>query len=644
MPGGVGLLFVNRRIAVMLLCALLTGFGLTGRLVYVQLAKNEFYIEAGLNQRLRPIPVDARRGRIYDRNGHILVDNKSAAAVYAIPVEVQDVERTASVLSGILDRDYEFIYGRLTKRSAAEWLSKRVPDDVVQSVLEADLPGIGVVENPVRSYPSGSIAPQVLGIVGIDNQGLEGLELQYDEYLAGKRGRVLVERDASGREIPHGLHVFDEPVPGYDITVTIDRYVQELAEKLISQATSIAGARLGLLLAMEPDTGEILALAIWPTYDLNSYRDYPVENRRNVAITDMYEPGSTFKVVTTVSSFEAGIASLSRSFFDPGFIKVSGWVVHCHRRGGHGSQSFIEALENSCNVVFAQLALELGDKRFYRYIKQLGYGSKLGVDFPGEVPGKVPLPDPKVPQVTWANVGFGQGITVTPLQLLSTVCVIANGGILVWPHFVKEIVKPDGTPVKQNPPRVIRRVASARTAELTRRMMQAVVENGSGKRAQLDGYSAAGKTGTAQMVVGGRYSHSKMVASFIGFAPVQDPKVAVLVAIWEPTGSYYGGVVAAPVFASFMQEVLPYLGVEKAVDKDKDEKLVTVPDVRGQPPGVADRLISQRSLKVSHIGDGSKVMAQVPEGGAKVAVGTKVILYLDTGQRFWIQRDTTADE
>ncbi|MGI6034558.1 MAG: penicillin-binding transpeptidase domain-containing protein [Limnochordia bacterium] len=626
------LLVIRKRITVLMLLCVLLALGLAGRLVYIQLMEHSFFMEKGLEQRLRPIPIDAYRGTIRDANGEVLAESKSAAAVFAIPIEVKDPQGTALKLASILDVDYDFLYQRLTKRSAAEWLKKRVSDEEARRVTELELPGIGVVDNPVRSYPMGSIAPQILGLVGVDNQGLEGIELYYDKELRGTPGRLLVERDASGRQIPHGVQQYVPPVDGYDLTLTIDHNIQRIAQREVERAVAETGSRKGLIMIMNPKTGAILAAAQVPNYDITNHRAYPQENRRLIAVTDPYEPGSSFKAVTAAAALEEGVASLNRSFFDPGYMIVSGWRIKCWNRGGHGPQTFVQTLENSCNPVYATLGIELGGERFYDYMMRFGMGKRLGLDFPGEAPGKIRSPGPKVPLVTWANIGFGQGLMITPLQLLCAFATIANGGKLMRPYLVQEIRDRSGKLIKETEPQLIRQAVSQKTADTTRMMLRSVVAKGSGKRADVPGYPVAGKTGTAQLVEGGRYSHSKVASSFLGFAPSDDPVMAGTLVLWEPGGAFYGGIIAAPVFSRLVAQVLPAMGVKRRPTKKTSDRPVVevrLPSLRGYSIDEAQRTLTQMGLLTSVMGGGDQVLAQVPAEGAEVPRGTRVILYTD---------------
>ncbi|MCK9221958.1 MAG: penicillin-binding transpeptidase domain-containing protein [Limnochordia bacterium] len=631
------ILLVSRKRIIWLFCAIFLFFSIAVcRLLYVQLLQYQFFQAEGLKQRLRPIPVDAKRGTIYDRNGYVLAKSISASSVYAIPVEVEEPEKSARLLADVLELDYDFVLERLKARTAAEWLKKRVSDEEVLSVRSLDLPGIGIVENPVRYYPDGTIAPQVLGIVGIDNQGLEGIELQYDTLLRGRPGAVLVERDSMGREIPHGVHSYIKPIDGYDIYLTIDRNIQLMAQSEIARVTQETGSKQGLILVMEPNTGEILATAIYPSFDAASYWKYPDRNRRNVAITDNYEPGSTFKAVTAAAALDAGITTLETRYFDPGFIRVSGWTIKCWYSAGHGSQNFIETMENSCNPVYAKLGMQLAEleegRGFYRYIRDFGFGELSMVDFPGEASGILYSPSPDVPAVSWANMGFGQSISVTPLQLLNAMCAVSNGGNLMKPFYVKTVVDHDGNVIEETDIQVRRQPVSVEAARQASIMLRSAVANGSARHADIPGYRVGGKTGTAQIAEGGVYSRSKVIASFFGIAPMDDPQFAALIVLWEPTGAYYGGVIAAPAFAVFALPMLRYLNVEQKLEDSKEEKQVKVPKVVSLPLSEAQSQVIQAGLSFTVVGTGPIVTDQIPLSDVYVPIGTQVILYTDPSE------------
>ncbi len=620
----------QRRILFLLLLMFVGSSFLAGRLGYLQLWRNDFFQTKALEQRIQKIPIEGLRGTIYDRNGIPLAMSVSAHTVYAIPAEVDDAPATAKILAGLLDLNEDFVLQRITKRSATEWLKKKVGEEEAREIIALNLPGIGVVPTSTRIYPYGSIAPQVLGFVGIDNQGLEGLELYYDTFLRGTPGQTVFERDAHGKALEDGVRGYLPGEKGGDLVLTLDIFLQRLAEDEVRRATQETGSKLGLILITDPKTGEILANAIWPTYDIEEFASYPVANRRNIAVTDTYEPGSTFKAVTAAIGVNEGKASLSSSFFDPGYIRVSGWNVRCWNRGGHGPQTFAQTMQNSCNPYYAKLALDLGDEKFYAGLTSFNLGYKTGVDFPGEVGGTLRSPSPNIPLVTWANIGFGQGLTTTPIQMIASFGAIANDGIYSVPHYVREMVTEEGSYGPDVPGQ--RQILSSAAAETTAYVLRSAVEVGSGKRAEVPGYDVAGKTGTAQMVENGRYSHSKMVTSFAGFAPKDDPEMAAILVLWEPQGAFYGGIIASPVFARLAEKVLPYLGVEPKVAAKSDKKQEAVPDVGNLSVERGMQILSGEGFHVEVVGPGTRIIGQVPAPGAKVDAGSLVYIYTDVDE------------
>lgn len=663
-------LLVKRRIAWIFIGSAVFILILVIRMFYLQVVQNYWLTENALRQRMRPVPVEAKRGVIFDRNMEKLAVSVSADAVYAVPVEVKDPEGEARILADKLDLEYDWVLSRLKTKQAMVWIKKRITTDEARETRRMNLPGIGVVENPQRFYPNGSLAASVLGIAGIDNQGLEGLEVYYDKYLRGVPGQVVAERDAKGVTIPGGLERYIPPQDGDSLVLTIDKVIQYIAERELKKAVAETGSKKGAVLVMDPMTGEMLAMATYPSFDPNRYADFPASARRNFVVSDQYEPGSTFKIVTASAALEEGLVTPERRFFDPGFITIDGVTMRCWLDGGHGSQSFVEAVENSCNPVFAQLGMELGPERFYKHITDFGFGQPTGIDFPGEASGIVNKPG-SVQRVSWATVGFGQGISVTPLQLLNAAATIANGGKVLRPHLVKEIRSSDGKVIESFGGGPVRQAISKQTSDTMRRILRSVVVNGSGKRADVPGYRVAGKTGTAQVPEGGRYVPGKVVASFVGFAPFDDPKVAVLVTLYEPTvGVTYGGVVAAPVFSAVVADIMEYLRIPPKVTPD-DVQLrpgeepgqpvppaadVVVPNVKSSLLEQAKAALVEAGLTWQTVGEGELVADQVPKPGAHVQPGATVLLYLSPGgegggaipgepppsEAFGVLRDTRA--
>lgn len=619
-------------------------FFLMVRLFWVQVAENERYRKLALDQRLYPVPVDARRGTIRDVKGRELAVSISADAVYAIPADIDDPVETANQISKILGLDAETVRKKLCEPQATVWIDRRVDPNRASALRKLNLKGIGFAERGQRFYPKDKLAAHVLGIVGIDNQGLEGIEVQYDSFLSGTRGQVRSERDATGKEIPGGITQFIPPVDGNDLYLNIDEVIQYIVERELDKGMAELKAKAGMILAMDPKTGSVLAMASRPTYNPNRYFEELSSLRRNVTVSNAYEPGSTFKIVTAAAALEERVVRPHDTFFDPGFIKVGDRYVRCWLAGGHGTQTFVEATENSCNVVFATVGTRLGQERFYKYIQAFGFGSPLGIDYPGEASGLLQRPK-NVGPVELANISFGQGISVTPIQLLSALNAIANGGTLMRPQLVSKIVDPNGFVVKEFQPEPIRQVISKETSKELSLILESVVVNGSGFRAKIPGYRVAGKTGTAEKPEAGRYSE-KRIASFLGFAPVEDPKIAIIV-IWdEPdVGISYGGVVAAPVFQAILKDVLRYMEVPPSVSPDEDGnkqeiQQVAVPNLIGHNPDDAGRLlVAQYGLGATTKGTGSKVVHQTPSPEARVPRGTTVILYLDQPQSYNVEEE-----
>ncbi len=605
------------------------------RLAWLQVVEADRLRKLALDQRLYPVPVDARRGTIRDRQGRELAVSVSADSVYAVPAEVKDPAGTARELARVLGQDPQAVLEKLTQKAATVWIDRRLEPDKAAELKRLGLRGIGFTERGQRFYPKDALAAHVLGIAGIDNQGLEGIEVQYDSYLRGTRGQIVCERDATGKEIPGGVSEFIPPIDGNDVYLTIDEVIQYIVERELDRGMAETRAKRGMIVAMDPKTGAVLAMASRPTYNPNDYPAYPDSARRNIALSDVYEPGSTFKIVTAAAALEEGVVEPTETFYDPGFIKVEDRYVRCWVGGGHGTQTFVEAAENSCNVVFATLGMRLGVERFYKYIRAFGFGAPLGIDFPGEAAGLLqPVKD--VGLVEIANISFGQGISVTPLQLLSALNAVANGGVLMRPRLVSRIVSSDGSVVREFAPEPIRQVISEDTARELALILESVVVNGSGFRARIPGYRVAGKTGTAEKPEKGVYGEQR-IASFIGFAPVDDPKISVIVVWDEPNAPIrYGGVLAAPTFQAIVRDALRYMQVPPTAPVEGSEDaqadgLVTIPDLVGRSlEDAANALRAGLGLEVRTRGSGDIVRDHTPRPGARVKPGTTVVLYLDT--------------
>lgn len=557
-----------RAVWIFLLFAMLF-FLLFGRLFYLHIFAAEELSEKAKDQQMREVPVEAERGRIVDRNGELLAVSVSVASVYAMPTEIaaKDAPHIAATLAELLDSDEKAILKKLTSGRSYEWIARKIDDDVAESVRNAGLVGIGLTTETRRSYPNNELACHVLGFVGIDNQGLEGIEAMRDDVLTGQDGFILAQYDSHGKAIAGSAETYIEPAPGSGLQLTLDENIQYFCEReldaLMSSSVDPKGATA---IVMDPNNGEILALASRPGYDPNEFGNYDSSLWRNTAVADFYEPGSTAKILTMSAAIEEGAVREEDRFYDRGYISVGKVKIRCWAHTPHGSETFVEVAENSCNPAFVEVGQRIDREdalTFYRYLKNFGIGQATGIPLPGESSGSLrSYAKPEdINAVDVANMYIGQGYGVTPLQLITAVSAAVNGGVLYEPHLVKAMLDEDGCVTEAIEAKKVRRVVSEETSRRVRAILESVVANGTGKNAYIEGFRVGGKTGTAQKFVDGAYSKSKYVASFIGAAPMDAPQVVCLVVIDEP-GSYpvYGGTIAAPVCRKILEDVLVYLG------------------------------------------------------------------------------------
>lgn len=624
---------VRKRIVFFLCVVCLVIMSLAGRLVFLQYFKSPWLAENATDQRVREIPVEAKRGIIYDRNGRELAVSVSSASVYAIPAEIRSAEETAAKLAAILNLDEKSLSAKLKRRQAFTWVQRKIDADVAKAVQLLNLPGIGLTQESRRYYPLDNLASHILGFTGIDSQGLDGVEITFDSYLKGRHGSIVVEYDGRGREIPWANHRFVAPVEGNNLYLTIDVVIQQIAEREAERIMKEHQAKAATIIVLSPKTGEILALANKPDYNPNKFADFSPKLWRNIAVSNAYEPGSTFKIVTTAAILGDKIVKLQDRFFDPGSIEVQGRNIHCWKHGGHGSQSFLEVVQNSCNVGFVNAGLRLGGDAFYRYIEDFGFGKHTGIDLPGEARG-IMYDKTKVKPINIATMAIGQSIAVTPIQLVTAVSAVANNGTLLRPQIVREVRDKKGEMIRSFQPDIVRNILSPDVARELKGVLEKVVEDGTGRNAYLEGFHVAGKTGTAQKVGGGGYEAGKYVASFAGFAPADDPQIAALVIIDEPVGPYYGGQIAAPVFGLLAKDILPYLKVapqaassEKPPEKDTH---VIVPSLINLPVADGIKELHKASLQARIEEDGERVADQIPKPGSRVPRGGTILLYTKT--------------
>ena len=629
--------FVRRRLFVTLIVITLVFFALFGRLAYVQLVKGDWLVERAQDLWTRNIPFEAQRGRILDRNGEVLVDNVSAPSVMAIPAQIKNPAETARTLARLLRASEKEIYRKITKREMIVRLSpegRKISEELARQIQGLRLPGIVVVEDNKRYYPYGAMASHLLGFTGIDNQGLSGIELVYDEQLRGAPGFVSFSANARGEKLPGGSDRYTPPRDGMELMLTIDRTIQSILERELDQAMAQYQPENVLAIAMDPRTGEILGMSSRPTFRPDRYQDTdPQIYNRNLPIWKTYEPGSTFKIITLAAALEENKVDLKDRFHDPGYVEVGGARLRCWKGGGHGSQSYLEVVENSCNPGFVNLGQRLGKDTLFRYIRQFGFGQKTGIDLSGEARGILFAPD-QIGPVELATTSFGQGVSVTPIQQVTAVSAAINGGNLMEPHLTKAWIDPKtGKVVRENRPRKKRQVISAETSKEVRRALESVVARGTGRKAFIDGYRVGGKTGTAQKVgPNGRYLPNNHIVSFIGFAPADDPRIVVYVAVDNPKGVQFGGVVAAPIVRNIIDDSLRYLKVERRKDQippeavPTEEPHVTVPDLIGENVDEIRTSLFSEPLEV--VGKGDVVINQLPKPGQRVKKGTPIRIYL----------------
>ncbi len=549
--------------SILILCALL------GRLIYLMAAKGDYYAQMATDLQERERDIKALRGRILDRNGLVLADNETVCTVSVIYNQVEDPERVIEVLCEELELDEEYVRTRVEKYSSRERIMSNVPKETGDRIRAYDLAGVKVDEDYKRYYPYSTLASKVLGFTGSDNQGILGLEVVYDEYLSGEDGKILTVTDASGIEIQEEGERRIEPVAGDDLVITIDANIQSYAEQLALQAYEAKEAENVMILVMNPNNGEIYACVNVPEFDLNSPYELTElwaekleggsteENLntmwRNGIISDSYEPGSTFKIITAAAALEEGVVSLDEAFYCPGYVTVDDRRIRCARTTGHGSETFVTALQNSCNPVFVQIGLRLGVETYYSYFESFGLSTKTGVDLPGESRTIVHEME-DMGNVELATMAFGQGFQITPIELLTTVSSIINGGYRITPHFAIKAVGEEAETVFEYP--VAEGIVSEETSAIMRELLESVVSEGGGQNGQVEGYRVGGKTATSQTLPRG---NGKYIASFIGFTPADDPQVIAICIITHPQGVYYGGQICAPVIRQLFENILPYL-------------------------------------------------------------------------------------
>lgn len=639
----------RRNILTIIIVIIVSTMGLTGRLVYLMIFKSEDYAARAKALHERERPIKAERGKIFDINGVEIATNKPVCTISVIHSQIKDPELVIRVLSDELGLSDENVRKRVEKRSSIERIKSNVNKEIADAIREYKLEGVMVDEDYKRYYPFDSLASKVIGFTGSDNQGVIGLEVKYENCLKGLNGTILTLTTAYGVEIENAAEDRIEPQSGNDLYISLDVNIQKYAEQAAYKVMEAKSANNVKLIVMNPQDGKIYAMVNAPEFNLNDPytlineigQEYVGETLsseklnnllngmwRNACISDTYEPGSAFKIVTATAALEEDVVELDDRFFCPGYKKVEDRVIRCHKAGGHGSQDFVEGIKNSCNPVFMEIGARVGATKTYEYYKKLGLFNRTGVDIPGEANSIMHKLD-IIGAVELATMSFGQSFQITPLQLLTAGSAIVNGGNLVTPHFGVEIKAPDGRIVKTLEYETTDNAVTAETSETMKELLEAVVSDGTGRRAYLPGFRVGGKTATSEKLP---RRNGKYISSFIGFAPADDPQVIAIVLIDEPVGIYYGGTIAAPVIAALFDNILPYMGIEeKYTERDlKDYQVGTfaVPDFVGKTKKEIKELLRVYEFgEVYSSGEGDLVTEQFPLAGDSVNRKSDLILH-----------------
>lgn len=576
--------FHKKKVWVVFLCCGAMILGLLGRLVWLMGFRSDYYYEKAEDLHERERDIKAARGEILDAKGKVLAANKTVCTVSVIHSQIKDPEKVIRLLVSELGLSEEAVREKVEKNSSIERIRTNVEKETGDAIRKAGLDGVKVDEDYKRYYPYDSLASKVLGFTGGDNQGIIGLEVEYEEVLKGIPGKILTTTDARGVEIDGLGERRAEPVKGNTLRLSLDISIQEFVQQAALKVMEEKQAERVSILLMNPQNGEIYACVNVPEFNLNEpfvlntgqdtasmdqkkTQDLLNQMWRNPCLNDTYEPGSTFKIITMAAGLQEGVVSLNDRFYCPGYKLVDDRRIHCANRRGHGSQNFVEGAQNSCNPVFIEVGLRLGVENYYKYFRRFGLMKQTGIDLPGEA-GTIMHKMENMGNVELATVSFGQSFQITPVQLATTVSSLINGGNRITPHFGVAVQSADGTQVKELEYPVETGIVSSETSETVRKILETVVSEGSGKNAAIEGYSIGGKTATSQTLP---RSANRYISSFLGFAPAEEPKVLALCIIHDPQGIYYGGTIAAPVVRSIFDNVLPYLGIEKTKSEKSEE-------------------------------------------------------------------------
>lgn len=628
---------VKTRISSIFLCCIIIFGCILGKLGYEQIFYHTDIMQKALSLWERDFTVAGLRGSIVDINGSVLAHDIPSTSVMVVPAQIKDAKTTAQKLAEVLEADEEKIYTTITKHVSTQKIQpegRLISDEKARKLEAMDLSGVYLVQDSLRNYPNGSYLAQVLGFTGIDNQGLAGLELQYDGILSAKNGALNIPFDAKGHNVELYQESYEAPGRGMDVQLTIDANIQNIVEREMNNLMTRYKPASALALAMNPKTGEILAMVSKPDFDPNHYEDYSSDiYNRNLPIWMSYEPGSTFKSITFASALDLNLFDMFKdTYFDKGYEMVGGARIKSWKAGGHGLQTFLQVLENSSNPGFVEISRRLGLDNEYDYVTNFGFGEKTGVDLPGESTG-IMFKKSVMGEVEQATVAFGQGLSVTPIQLVTAFSAVINGGTLYEPYITKSIQDPiTHDVILEYKPTIKRQVIQEETSKQMRYALESVVANGGGKAAYIEGYKIGGKTGTAQKAENGVYSTSNYILSFLSAAPMDDPEIVLYIAADSPQNDIlYGGTVIAPVVKACYEDILPYLGIEK-VDEQIPKKLIW-PETENFKlenfVGKKKKEVVQAGVTFTFIGEGDTVMEQMPEAGTTISSeGGEVWIYL----------------
>ncbi len=638
----------KKKLMIFLGCAIFGFCLILGKIVYINLVHGEEWQGMAYEQQTRDRLISPNRGSILDRNGEGIALTETVNAVSVIPVQVTDLEGTATFLATTLDLEVEWVKSKMEENVALVRIATKVDGEIAATIRGAELDGVMIDEDIKRIYPYSDMASQVIGFVGSDNQGILGLEAKYDSVLEGEQGKILTLTDSRGNEVDSEQERI-APIDGGNLVTTLDVVIQQYAEQAIAKVVETKGATKGLIVVMNPQNGEVYAMANYPNFDLNdpftindadllavwdsfseTEKSDALNNMwRNFAINDTYEPGSTFKVFTSAAGLEAGVITPESTFYCSGYHIAGDRRIKCWRYPlTHGAQTFVEGVQNSCNPVFMEVGERLGAESFLEYMGQFGLLEKTGIDLAGEASSIVHELE-NIGPVELATMTFGQSFQITPMQLLAGASAVVNGGYEITPHFAKEVVDVDGNVVETFAYGQGEQIISTETSEQMKAILESVVSEGTGSKAYLSGYRLGGKTATSEKLPRG---NGKYIASFMAFAPAEDPEVIALVLIDEPEGVYYGGTVAGPVMQEVMSNILPYLGVEPVYSEDElievEKQKAIVPNVVGLDVAEGKKALQEVGISYFSVGAGDSIQGQFPPSGEEINVATEVILYI----------------